>query len=165
MKLIDKIADNFLKIVMALSSLTLFVVTFAQVVFRFLFKYPLPWSQDVIRICFVYLVFFGAAYCVKEEAHLNVDVLLTMMKPKMRTAVELIINIIVLCFFVFIIYFGFEFVATGQNQFAPYLPIPMSLYYLSVPISGVFMIYYAVKQIFNQIKKLMDKDGIGGDMA
>ena len=163
MKVANKFVDNFIKFVMAFSSLILFVVTFLQVVFRFLFKYPLPWSQDVIRICFVYLVFFGAAYCVKEKAHLNVDVLLTALKPRTRLILEIIINVALLGFFIVIIYYGFQFVSTGQDQYAPYLPIPMSIFYLSVPLSGIFMIYYLIQQVFEQIKELKDKTG--GDIA
>lgn len=152
MKTANKIVDSILKTVMALTSLLLFIVTFLQVVSRFIFKTPLAWSQDVIRLCFVYLVFWGAAYCVKEKAHLNVDVFLTALKPKMRKIVEIIINVILLLFFVFLIYFGFNFAQTGSTQNAPYLPIPMSLFYLSVPTSAVFMFYYMIQQIFGQIK-------------
>lgn len=165
MKVADRVIDGFLKIIMALSSLILFVVTFLQVIFRFLFKYPLPWSQDIIRICFVYLVFFGAAYCVKERAHLNVDVLLTALSPKARKGLELVINIGLLGFCIFIAYYGFQFSKTGETQYAPYLPIPMSFYYLSVPISGIFMVYYLIQQIFEQIKGFNDKDGKGGNIA
>nr|WP_312579914.1 TRAP transporter small permease [Sedimentibacter sp.] len=158
MKTANKIVDGILKVVMALTSLLLFIVTFLQVVSRFIFKTPLAWSQDVIRLCFVYLVFWGAAYCLKEKAHLNVDVFLTALKPKIRKIVEIIINLVLLLFFAFIIYFGFSFVKTGLTQNAPYLPIPMSLFYLSVPTSAIFMFYYMVQQIFGQIKTFNEID-------
>lgn len=158
MKTVNMIVDGILKIVMALTSLLLFIVTFLQVVSRFIFKTPIAWSQDVIRLCFVYLVFWGAAYCLKEKAHLNIDVFLTALKPKMRKIVEIIINVVLLLFFVFLIYFGFSFMQTGSTQNAPYLPIPMSFFYLSVPTSAVFMFYYMIQEIFRQMKNFNESD-------
>lgn len=152
MNAINKAIDTAMRSVMAASALTLFVVTFLQVVFRFLLKSPLAWSQDIIRLCFTYLTFFGAAWCVKEKAHLNIDVLLTSLKPALRKLIEIVINLILLAFFVFLAYYGFLFARSGSTQLAPYLPIPMSAYYMSVPLSAVFMFFYLVQQLVDLIK-------------
>ena len=152
MKAIKNAIDNTLKFVMATSSLILFVVTFLQVIFRFLFKSPIPWSQDAIRLCFTYLVFFGAAYCVKEKSHLNIDVVIGMFKPKMRKVTDILTNLILLAFFVFLAFYGFQFAMSGATQVAPYLPIPMSVYYASVPLSAVLMFFYMSIQTFEQIR-------------
>lgn len=154
MKTLNIAINGILKTVMASSSFVLFAVTFLQVVTRFILKSPLKWSQDIIRLCFVYIVFWGAAYCVKEKAHLNVDVFLTMLKPKMRKVVELIINIMLMAFMIFLIIFGFKFAQTGATQNAPYLPIPMSIYYLSVPTGACFMVYYMIQEIIIQMKNI-----------
>lgn len=74
----------FLKFVMAFSSLILSVVTFIQVITRFIYKDPIAWGQDVIRLSFIYLVFWGGAYCIKEKEHLNIDILLTSVGIKTR---------------------------------------------------------------------------------
>ncbi|MEG1998155.1 MAG: TRAP transporter small permease [Clostridiales bacterium] len=147
MKAMNRAADWFLKAVMGSSSLILFVVTFLQVVFRFAFKAPLAWSQDIIRLCFTYLVFLGAAYCVRENAHLNIDVLLTSLKVKYQRILQITIQVILLAFFVFLIYYGVLFAMSGAKQTAPYLPLPMSLYYMSVPLSAAFMFFYMIQQL------------------
>lgn len=41
---------------------------------------------------------------------------------------------------------------SGASQKAPYLPIPMSLYYLALPSSVLLMLYYQIQIIFQQIK-------------
>ncbi len=159
MKTVVKVVDGFIKTLMAASALTLFVVTFLQVVFRFVFKSPLAWSQDMIRLCFTYLVFIGAAYCVRERAHLNIDVVISSLKPKLRRALELLINLLLCGFFVFLIYYGFQFAVSGKTQLAPYLPIPMFYYYLSVPISAGLMLFYMLFQVVDQIKSLAKGEG------
>lgn len=49
MKTVTKVVDGVIKTLMATSAFVLFLVTFLQVVFRFILKSPLAWSQDVIR--------------------------------------------------------------------------------------------------------------------
>lgn len=160
MKAIKSFIDNVLRAVMALSSLVLFIVTFMQVVWRFVLKSPLPWSQDVIRLCFTYLVFLGAAYCVKENAHLGIDVVVSLLKPKARRAVDLLISLVLLAFFVFLAYYGVAFTQTGGSQMAPYLPLRMSFYYASVPVSAVLMVFYMLLQLAEQLRAL-GKNGEG----
>jgi TRAP-type C4-dicarboxylate transport system permease small subunit len=147
------------RLIMGLSSILLFTVTFAAVVFRYLLKMPLPWSQDVIRFAFTYLIYFGAAYCVRENAHLNIDVLLSLLKPRARIAVDIAINVILLAFFVFLVVYGLRFAATGQGQTSSYLMVPMSYYYAGIPIAGGIMTFYMVARITGQVESLLSKDG------
>lgn len=157
MKTLNRIVDTLLHTVMAVSSLILFVVAFMQVIFRFILKSPLAWSQDVIRLCFAYLIFFGAAYCVREKMHLNIDVILTSLKPKAKLSLEIIINLIMLAFFAFLLVYGIRFTQSGASQLASYLPIKMSIYYTSVPISAFLMFYYLAQQVVEQILILTGK--------
>ena len=162
MKIVDKFINNIIELIMAASSLVLSVVTLLQVISRFILKNPIAWGQDVVRLSFIYLVFWGGAYCVKEKGHLNIDILLTAVKGKTRYIIEFLINIVLLAFFAFIIYYGFIFTKTGVTQKAPYLDIPMSIYYLSLPTAGILMFYYQIKQIIAQIKDFEDGN-FGGD--
>lgn len=154
MKILDNIIDNLVRFIMALSTLVLSIVTTIQVISRYIFHNPIGWGQDVVRLSFIYLVFWGGAYCVKEKAHLNIDVLFTIIKPSSRKVLELGINLLLLFFFIFIIYYGFIFTQTGMSQKSPYLSIPMSYYYLSLPTAGMVMVYYQIKQIFGNISEL-----------
>lgn len=157
MKMVNKIVDAVVRAVMAVSGIVLLAVTFAQVVCRYVLKLPLPWSQDVIRLSFTYLVFWGAAWCVRDKAHLNVDVLLTMLSKKGRLAVEILINVVLVCLFAFLLYMGIQFAKTGSVQTASYLPIPMSCYYMSIPSASALMIYYMVQIIAGQARELIGK--------
>lgn len=158
MKQLNTIVDALTKTVMAVSSFTVFLVTCLQVLSRYVLKAPFPWSQDVLRIAFAWMVFWGAAWCVKERGHLCVDALLSTFPKKMRTVVEIIINIVLLGFFLFLAVFGTKFAITGLTQTAPYLPIPMTLYYAAIPSAAVLMMYYMVQVIFEDICTLFKKE-------
>lgn len=163
MKTVDSVINSLIRFVMGASALVLSVVTMLAVITRFIFHNPIAWSQDVIRLCFVYLVFWGGAYCVREKEHLNIDILLTSVSAKARKAIEIIINIILALFFIFLIYFGLIFMQSGVSQNAPYLPIPMSIYYLALPTSGVLMLYYQLQIIYTQLKGRSGNNNEGGE--
>lgn len=164
MKAVDNIVDIFIRLVMAISTIVLSIVTFTQVIARFVFRSPIAWGQDIVRLSFVYLVFWGAAYCVKEREHLNIDILLTAVSNKNRRIIELFINLILILFFIFLIYFGFIFTISGYSQQAPYLSIPMSIYYLSLPTASILMLYYQLREIHLQIVNLKLNNNMDGDL-
>ena len=159
MKHINKIVDSIIRAVMAVSGMVLLFVTFWQVVCRYVLKLPLPWSQDIIRLSFTYLVFWGAAYCVRDKAHLNVDVILTSLPKKLEKLAMIVINLILCAFFAFLIYVGIQFAGTGASQTTSYLPIPMSCYYMSIPTAAALMIFYMVQLLAEQIKDFVKKEG------
>ena len=151
-----KYLEKVLRLAMVLSSAILAIVTFLQVIMRFFFKMPVAWGQDIIRLGFVYLVFLGAAYCLKTNDHLNIDIIFSMVSKKTGKILQILINFILLGFFILLLFYGIQFSKTGITQKAPYTAIPMIYYYASIPISAIFLILYDIEIIINQFKEIKD---------
>ena len=158
MKLLNQIVDWIARLVMGVSAIAVFGVTFAQVLSRYVLKSPLPWSQDILRLAFTYLVFWGAAWCVRDKNHLNVDVFLTAIPEKSRKVVEILINVVLCAFFVFVIVVGFQFALSGLTQTTSYLPLPMTAYYCSIPTAGILMLFYMLQHLAGQIMHFNRKE-------
>lgn len=158
MKVANKIVDTFLTVMMILSAAILFTLTFVQVFARFVLSVPIPWSTDIIRLTFVYSIFFGAAYAAKRNEHLNLDVILSIMKPKLRLTVELGIFVIISAFMIFLFIIGTSFTLTsGGTQRLPYLSLPMAVMYISIPIGTALMAFYYIQLTYNAAKQLFAK--------
>jgi TRAP-type C4-dicarboxylate transport system permease small subunit len=150
-KYVDKIVD----IAAGLSLAGVTILTFAQVVSRYVFKLPIPWSQDVIRLTFIYLVFLGATIGIREKAHLNIDVVLVLFKKKSRAVLEILTNLIICAFLIFLIIKGMGAVTDSLTQKMPYLHnMPISVLYLAIPVNGLLMLYYLIPQILEQIHQI-----------
>lgn len=152
MKKLDYIVELFTKFIMGISVLVLSVVTSLQVIARFIFSNPIAWGQDIIRLSFIYLVFYGGAYCVLKNEHLNIDIFLTSLNEKYRKYMNILINISLIIFFLFIVYYGFIFTKTGINQNAPYLTLSMSFYYFSLPSASLIMVYFQIRKFIAFIR-------------
>ena len=65
------------------------LVTFANVIARYVFNSNILWSLELTVFLFGWLVLLGASYEVKKNAHLGVDMLINALPPGPRRAVGL----------------------------------------------------------------------------
>ncbi len=66
------------------------VITFVNVILRYLFNSSLIWGLEVVLILFAWLVLFGVSYGVRVTAHLGVDALTNILPPALRRGVALV---------------------------------------------------------------------------
>lgn len=83
--LTDRIEENLIAALLGLMTL----VTFANVVARYLFNSNILWALEVTVFMFGWLVLLGASYAVKKRAHLGVDAILNMVSAPVRRMMAL----------------------------------------------------------------------------
>jgi len=87
---LGRLSDSLeeLNIAMTLGVMTL--LTFANVVFRYLFNGNILWALELTVFLFAWLVLVGASYGVKKHSHIGVDILINMAPVKLRKVYALI---------------------------------------------------------------------------
>ena len=63
-----------------LAAMTL--VSFGQVVARYVFDYSFTWALELTMVCFAWLIFLGIPYGVRIGSHIGVDALVKSLGPK-----------------------------------------------------------------------------------
>lgn len=122
------------------SLLVVFIVCFAQVVQRYLFSMSIPWATDVIRIFFIYSVFSGMCVGLIRKKHLDIDVLIQLVPPKVRSVLAVISNGIVFFFLLMVLRYSISFIMDNADQTTPYILFPMSYVYSIFPVTIVVML-------------------------
>ncbi|WP_169720459.1 TRAP transporter small permease [Treponema lecithinolyticum] len=84
------------------------VLIFVQVIYRYILKEPLSWSEELATYFFSGIIFFGAVILYRDEKHINMSMLLDAIKNKtvkkvIKIAADLLI-IIFLCTMTFYTY-------------------------------------------------------------
>lgn len=74
----DAFEENLIALILGLMTL----VTFANVVMRYLFNASLIWGLEVVLILFAWLVLLGIPYGFKKTSHLGVDAVINMLPSK-----------------------------------------------------------------------------------
>jgi TRAP-type C4-dicarboxylate transport system permease small subunit len=147
------ILDRALKQVLWLLVALLTASVFLQVVSRFVLKYPLPWTEEVSRIAFVYSIFVGATIAVREKTHLNIDAILVVLPKGMARALTILGSLLVGVFLGFVTWEGIVLVRATGVQMTPVMQLPFRHLYLVVPASGALMLLYLVLGVADYLRK------------
>ena len=65
------------------------VVTFSNVIARYVFNTNILWALELTVFMFGWLVLLGASYAVKKQSHLGVDAIVNIVSPPVRKAMAL----------------------------------------------------------------------------
>lgn len=134
-------------VVIALMVMT--VVTFLQVLFRFVFELPSSWTGEVVTFSFIYVVFLGAALAVKHNAHIVVDIVDDLPSP-IKKVIDMISHILVLIFLIVFTYYGWQHTLNSMSTLTPALEISKGYFYVVAPFSGMLMIYFLIRSYFKK---------------
>jgi TRAP-type C4-dicarboxylate transport system permease small subunit len=140
LKALDRILKCLLTFLVGLFTVSVFL----QVLIRFVFKYPLPWTEEVSRIAFVYTIFIGATIAVREKAHLNVDFLLVILPARVGRAISLAGTALVAVFLIVATWQGIVFVRATGVQVTPVMQVPFRYLYLIIPSCGALMLLFLI---------------------
>ena len=146
-KAIDKIIYYFLVLLMAIMS----ILGVFQVVGRMVGIVP-SWTEEAIRFLFIWASCVGAAIGIKAHIHIGVDVIVNLLPFVARKVVDIVVQLGLMAFDVFIIKFGFDMVARTMTQASPALRLPMAYVYLAVPVMGILGLYYSIFEIVRIIR-------------
>jgi len=83
---VDRIEETLIAILLGLMT----VLTFANVLARYLFNSNIFYALELTVFMFAWLVLLGASYAVKKNAHLGVDAVVNMARPNTRRVMGLI---------------------------------------------------------------------------
>ena len=62
------------------------LITFMQVVARYVFNYSFVWALELVTFLFAWLIFLGMSYGVRVGAHIGVDALVKAARAARRRA-------------------------------------------------------------------------------
>ncbi len=146
---VDKILGGFLVFVMGV--LVLDVVW--QVISRYLMKEPGSFTDELAGFLLIWVGLLGAAYATGQKLHLSIDLLYRKVSLQKKHILIVIINMLIILFALFVFIIGgsrLVYITLKLNQLSSVLQLPLGYVYIILPISGVFIIYYALYEIINR---------------
>jgi len=169
-KLIDDIEETSIAICLGLMTL----VTFANVVARYVFEANILWALELTVFLFAWLVLMGMSYGVKKHVHIGVDVVINAVSPATKKILS-VIAIIASLAFSFLLLIGawdywypfaterawletddipmpefMQFLADAMNEGERYEKMPRWIPYLALPL-GVALLTLRFLQLAWQI--------------
>ena len=114
---------------------------------RYLFDFPVVWSDEMNGFFFVWMGFLSTAYVMGEDNHMRVTGLVDMMPRRAKYVLRTIMNVIMIAVFAYYIP-GF-IKLMGRVTYSGLLRLPLKYVYSILPICFVLMIIHIINNIVN----------------
>lgn len=132
-----RVAEVIAAVVFAL----LFLLFVIQVAMRFLFNQPLAWSDELIVVLYILMVFWSAATLLKEKEHVMLDLVYAALPAAGQRIFGLIGAALTAGLLLFLLPEAFDYVRFMHREKTPVLDIPFSFVFapfiLFITVIGV----------------------------
>ena len=114
-------AENIAALMLAV----MFLAFIIQIVFRYVFNFPVGWTSELTIIMWLWLVLFGAAFVVKESEEIRFDLIVGTAGPRARIAMGIFVGVALVALYVASLPASWSYVTFMKVEKSSYLKIRM----------------------------------------
>lgn len=121
-----------------------------QVISRFIIGHPSSFTDELAGYLLIWVGLLGAAYATGQKQHLAIDLISRKLSEEKNKRLQTFINILITAFALIVLVIGgsnLVYITFHLNQISSALQIPVGFVYLVIPVSGLFIMYYAINDI------------------
>jgi TRAP-type C4-dicarboxylate transport system permease small subunit len=131
----------------------LVVDVFLGVWSRYVMHATFQWYDEVARLCFVWMIFLGAAVAVRRGVHFRLHVVTDRFGAEGRRRIDRLASVIVIAFAAVLVAGGIAVLPVARRQVTDALEISMLWFYGALPVGGALMILFALPQLWTRARE------------
>ena len=151
--------NNFCGNFVAYWSVIAVIVYYYEVIARYVFNSPTNWAHESMFLMFGVQYLIAGGFCLREQAHVRVDVFYTRFSERKKAAVDLLTSIFFFIFVVTLMLTGWTFFkdsfAVREVSFTEwgiqYYPIK-----LSIAVGALLLLLQGIAQLLNDVNTLRE---------
>lgn len=148
MKQVRRFLNCSLDILAGASFLAMVLLTCWQVFTRYILQNPSSWSEELVSYLFAWMSLLGASLVVGERGHMNIPIVVERMSDRWRKVFAIFAELVALAFAgVILIFGGIQITSLAMGQMTSSLGLPIGVFYVILPISGLINIIYTALNI------------------
>jgi len=158
-----KILENNLERWLCLAFYVMVVMVLClEVIQRFGLTYSTIWGEEIARYCFIYLAWIGAAYAVKDRAHLRIDILVDGMPNRIKAAIYIFGGLLAIGLACLAFYLSIHplQVAMKYNSLTAGLRVPFWIFKLAIPIGFGLIILRLIQALIRDVQSLIRNEEV-----
>ena len=148
------VLETIEKVFLTITVAVMIVAIVYQVIMRYVFSNANAWSEELARYLFIYDVMIGSAIAIRRNSHLQIDMLISHLKPNVRNLFTIVTTLIGMVFLGFLLTYSLTLCKTGGRTMSAGLGIPMSIPYTSIPVGIILMLLTSVEVILRNVEQL-----------
>ena len=132
------------------------------VVSRYVMGKQVSWTEELACLLLVWSSFFGIALAFNSRSHLGIDLIVNMMGSAPKKTAATIAHVVTLAFTVVAFLYGGCFLlhkaAFVTPNVMPALQIPDAVMYLPIPVCGLFILYFEIRNFAADLRGADEKE-------
>ncbi len=159
--MVRKCCDAIYKISGALITLGLFgivALVFLQVVSRYVFEFSINWAQELTVYILIWLVFLGCSMGIRDGKVASLTIVTDRISEPLKRACAIIVNILLIAFFVITIYSNMEIIGFAMIRTSPVLKANMGLISSAFSVAAAITIIYCVEKLLALVGIIKEED-------
>jgi TRAP-type C4-dicarboxylate transport system permease small subunit len=125
----------------------LLIIVSAVVFVRFVPITSMGWTDEIVEFAFAWMVFLCSAELWRKRTHFRVELIPDWLAgSKAGRVLEISLSFIALLFLLVFTYEGMLLAMKATDR-SPIFEYPKTLWYMSIPISGIIMIGYTIRDL------------------
>jgi len=148
---LDNVVEGVCLVLMVTLTLDLMLGVFS----RYVLFSTFTWYDEIARICFVWVVFLGAAVGVRRHTHFRLHLLVDAMPVRAQQAIAVLGHLVVIGFAAALVQQGWTFVELGRFQQTPVMGLPKSWVYLAMPAGGALIVLFSLRPLGRALRALV----------
>ena len=157
--LLDKVMEGFAWFAGLLMLFALITVCI-DVVMRYFFNSPTGWVLQFSEYILLYIPFLAAAYVLKEESHIKIDIVLNRFNQKTQDLINVATSILGFGVLLILTYYGILITFEYYERKVPtieYLKIPEYLVILIIPAGCFLFSIQFIRRAYKYYKALRER--------
>ncbi|MEZ8296909.1 TRAP transporter small permease [Vibrio splendidus] len=114
--------------------LAMLLVLTIQIVSRYFLTIALPWTEELSRWLYIYIVFIGSSEAISRRDHIAVDIVPNRLSSKANLILDVCIHLIFAVIAAIIVYRGYLFAVRMDRLGSITMDVQMSMLYGAVPV-------------------------------
>jgi len=138
---------RFAEAVAAALLAVIFVAFIVQIALRYLFNWPVGWTTELSLAAWLWLVLWGAAFVLKDDEEIRIDLLAGRASPRMRRLIGAIGAVSLILLFGMSLPASWAYVTFMKVEKSSYLGIRMDVMYSIYLVFALAVIARSVRQL------------------
>lgn len=123
-----------------------------EVFTRFVFDVTPAWLNQMTLLFMVWVGIIGIAYGFHEQSHIRIIFLTRKFPIIIQNILDQFSRLLTLLFGLYMFFQGGKFALKMSHSLLSGVPLPTTVLYASVPISGILIVFFVIAEIFTENK-------------
>lgn len=145
-KMMDKLAW-LEKFVLIIVSVIVTVITFANVVSRYVFQASFSWSEELVINLFILMILLGCALCARDGSLISLSLIFDHVGVKAKKVISVLIALFCSTFYVVLFKTGVDKVITEMHNHKETFSLrwPQWVFTIFLPIGAAFLLIHTIE--------------------